>query len=155
MMNLLYDKGVTQFVYYWVFLTKLSFIWRAYAACHEMTVVSHWRFQHDNHLMNASADVSNSKFTITMFKCWILIKSMLGDMDFNLHWPVPSMNRLNRTKHFAILLFRTSLRGFNCSVFNQLAMLTSCRLYIYLHCNSVIKHYRSLKTYRARNSYPK
>jgi hypothetical protein len=52
----------------------------------------------------------NSKFTIFVFKCWILLKPVLGCVDGNLHFPVPSINRLNRTEpaifyNFAVLGF--------------------------------------------------
>ena len=33
-----------------------------------------------------------------MFKCWILLKSLLGGMDFSLHLPLLSMNRINQTE---------------------------------------------------------
>jgi hypothetical protein len=33
-----------------------------------------------------------------MFKCRILLKPVLGGVDGNLHFPVPSMNRLNQTE---------------------------------------------------------
>jgi hypothetical protein len=37
----------------------------------------------------------NSKFYYFLFKCWILLKPVLGGVDGNLHFPIPSMNRLN------------------------------------------------------------
>jgi hypothetical protein len=40
----------------------------------------------------------NSKFYHFMFKCWILLKPVLGGVDGTLHFPVPSMNRLNQTE---------------------------------------------------------
>jgi hypothetical protein len=40
----------------------------------------------------------NSKFYYFMFKCWILLKPVLGGVECNLHFPVPSMNRLNQTE---------------------------------------------------------
>jgi hypothetical protein len=40
----------------------------------------------------------NSKFYYFTFKCWILLKPVLGGVDGNLHFPVPSMNRLNQTE---------------------------------------------------------
>jgi hypothetical protein len=48
----------------------------------------------------------NSKFYYFMFKCWILFKPVLGGVDGNLHFPVPSMNRLNQTEPatFSIML---------------------------------------------------
>jgi hypothetical protein len=62
------------------------------------TTVSHWRF-HDNRRMNTSADVSKFKISpFFVFKCWILLKPVLGGVDGNLHFPVPSMNRLNQTE---------------------------------------------------------
>jgi hypothetical protein len=57
--------------------------------------VSHWRL-HDNRRMNTSTDVS--KFHHFRVKCWILLKPVLGGLDGNLHFPVPSMNRLNQTE---------------------------------------------------------
>jgi hypothetical protein len=69
------------------------------------TTVSHWRF-HDNRRMNTTADVSN--FKISPFLClnsgWILLKPVLWGVDGNLHFPVPSMNRLKpNLQHFTIL----------------------------------------------------
>jgi hypothetical protein len=40
----------------------------------------------------------NLKFYYFMFKCWILLKPVLGGVDGNLHFPVPSMNRLSQTE---------------------------------------------------------
>jgi hypothetical protein len=59
------------------------------------TTVSHWRFNY-NCSMNSSADV---------FKCGNLLKPVLGGVDGQLHFPVPSMNRLNQPEleHFTIL----------------------------------------------------
>jgi hypothetical protein len=37
-------------------------------------------------------------FTIFVFKCWILLKPVQGDVDGNLHFSIPSMNRLNQTE---------------------------------------------------------
>jgi hypothetical protein len=69
------------------------------------TTVSHWRF-HDNRRMKTSADVLNTKFHHFRVKCWILLKPVLGGLDGNLHFPVPSMKRLNQTEPatFSILL---------------------------------------------------
>jgi hypothetical protein len=62
------------------------------------TTVSHWRF-HDNRRMNTFADVFKFKISpFFVFKCWILLKPVLGGVDGNLHFPVPSMNRLNQTE---------------------------------------------------------
>jgi hypothetical protein len=76
-----------------------------------VTTVSHWRF-HDNRRMNTSADVS--KFITSPFrvKCWILLKPVLGGVNGNLHFPVPSMNRLNQTEPatFSIFLCWTFFR---------------------------------------------
>jgi hypothetical protein len=59
----------------------------------------------------------NSKFHhYTMIKCWILFKPVLEGVEGNLHFPLPSMNRLNQTERatFSILscwaLFRYSKR---------------------------------------------
>ena len=84
----------------------LSFNWRPYAACHGMTLVSHWRF-HNNLRMILHLRMY---LIITMFKCWILLRPLLG-----LHFPLPHMNRLNQ---IAILLFWAFFRG---SVFLILA----------------------------------
>jgi hypothetical protein len=42
----------------------------------------------------------HSKLFISfVFKCWILLKPvLLGGVDRNLHFPVPSMNRVNQTE---------------------------------------------------------
>jgi hypothetical protein len=47
----------------------------------------------------------NSKFYYIMFKCWILLKPVLGGVDGNLHFPVPSMTRFNQNEpeKFSIL----------------------------------------------------
>ena len=60
------------------------------------TFVSHCRSL-DNHRMNtSSADVFISKFAIIKFKCWILLKPVLGGFDCSLHLPLTSMNRFNK-----------------------------------------------------------
>jgi hypothetical protein len=58
----------------------------------------------------------NSKFSIFVFKCWILLKPVLGGVDGNLNFPLPSMNRLNQTEPatFSIL---SCLAFFRDSVF--------------------------------------
>jgi hypothetical protein len=61
------------------------------------TYVSHWMF-HDNRHMNTSADVSKFQIVLVRLKCWILLMPVLGGVDGNLHFPVPSMNRLNQTE---------------------------------------------------------
>ena len=58
--------------------------------------------------MNTSADVLKLKnLTITMFKCWILLKPVLGSVDGSLHLHValPSTNRLSQTVTCNILKF--------------------------------------------------
>jgi hypothetical protein len=60
--------------------------------------------------MNAFADVSITNYTIFVLKCCILLKPVLGGVDGNLHFKVPSMNRLYQTEpatsyHFAMLGF--------------------------------------------------
>jgi hypothetical protein len=61
------------------------------------THVSHLRF-HDNRNMNTSADVSKFLILPVHFKCWILLKPVLGGVDDSLHLTVPFVNRLNQTK---------------------------------------------------------
>jgi hypothetical protein len=61
----------------------------------------------------------NSKFTIFVFKCCILLKPVLGGVDGNLHFQVLSMNGLNQTEsatfyYFVVLGF---LLGFCFSLF--------------------------------------
>jgi hypothetical protein len=53
----------------------------------------------------------------TLYLGWILLKPVLGGVDGNLHFPVPSMNRLNQTESatFSILSCRTF---FSDSVFS-------------------------------------
>jgi hypothetical protein len=64
----------------------------------EWHYVSHWRL-HDNRRMSTFANVSQSKFShFFVFKYWSLLKPVIGDVDDNLQFPVPSMNRLNRTE---------------------------------------------------------
>ena len=71
----------------------LSFICGPYTACHGMALVSHWRFR-----MNTSADISKFKMPMTVFRCWILFKPVLGCVDSSLHSSLPSVNRLNQTE---------------------------------------------------------
>jgi hypothetical protein len=54
----------------------------------------------------------NSKFHHFRVKCWIMLKPVLGDADGNLHFPVPSINRLNQTEPatFSIVLYWTFSR---------------------------------------------
>jgi hypothetical protein len=54
-------------------------------------------------------------FTIAMNKCWILLKLALAGGDGNLHFSVPSMNRLDKTERaaFSILLFWAFFRDSN------------------------------------------
>jgi hypothetical protein len=67
--------------------------------------------------------------TIFVFKCWILLKPVLGDVDGNLHLPVPSMNRLNQIDPgtFSILLFWTFIRDsfFPYCIFKRSWMVSS------------------------------
>jgi hypothetical protein len=41
---------------------------------------------------------------ICVFKCWILLKPVLECVDGNLHFPVPSMNRLNPAESVTFLI---------------------------------------------------
>jgi hypothetical protein len=54
----------------------------------------------------------NSKVHHFRVKCWILLKPVLGGVDGNLHFAVPSMNRLNQTEPatFSIVLCWTFFR---------------------------------------------
>jgi hypothetical protein len=72
---------------FYYFGTLRRFLWNG-------TEVSQWRF-HDNRHMNTSVDFLNSKFYQIMFKCWILLKLVLGGVGDSLHLTVPSINRLN------------------------------------------------------------
>jgi hypothetical protein len=40
-----------------------------------------------------------------VFKCWILFEPVLGVVDSNLHFPEPSMNRLNHTESATFSIF--------------------------------------------------
>jgi hypothetical protein len=75
------------------------------------TDMSHWGL-HDNRHMNTSADVSKFQILPVHFKCWILLKPVLGGVDGNLHIPLSSMNRLNQTESetFSILSLCTFFR---------------------------------------------
>jgi hypothetical protein len=62
--------------------------------------------------MNTSADFSKFKISpFFVFKCWILLKTVLGGVDGNLHLPVPSMNRLNQTESAVFLYFISEQNG--------------------------------------------
>ena len=50
-------------------------------------------------------------FTITMFQCWILLKPVLAGVDGSLHFPLPSIDRLNQTESATIVLFLALFRG--------------------------------------------
>jgi hypothetical protein len=51
----------------------------------------------------------SGNFTIFVFKCWIILKPVLGGVDANLHFPVSFINMLKETKrasnifNFAVL----------------------------------------------------
>jgi hypothetical protein len=87
------------------------------------TPVSHWRF-HDNHRVKISADVSKLKefhhFHVTY---WILLKPVLGGVDGNLHFSLPSMNRLNQTE-FATFSILSCWNFFRDSVFSLFCCLS-------------------------------
>jgi hypothetical protein len=85
---------------------KHSFTWGPFAAfLLNGTTVSHGRF-HDNRRMDTSSD--DSHFKISPFSCEILnsAEADARGVDGNLHFQVPSMNRLYQTEPttFSILL---------------------------------------------------
>jgi hypothetical protein len=45
-----------------------------------------------------------------MIKCWILLKPWLGGVDGNLHFPLPSMNRLNETEPAILKMLQAPLQ---------------------------------------------
>jgi hypothetical protein len=56
------------------------------------TTVPHWMF-HGTH----PRIFQNTQFHHFRLKCWVLLKPVLGGVNGNLNFPVPSMNRLNQT----------------------------------------------------------
>jgi hypothetical protein len=72
-----------------------------------------------------------SKFYHFRVKCWILLKPVLGGVEGNLHFPVPSMNRLNQTEPatFLILLCWTFFRDSVFLYFRwQLRLMLECEI---------------------------
>jgi hypothetical protein len=80
------------------------------------TNVSHWRF-HENRHMNTSADVSKFEIVPVHFKCWILLKPVIGGVDGSLHSTVHEQAQSNRACNI-----------FNYVVFDYLR--DSCFLYL-------------------------
>jgi hypothetical protein len=99
------------------FRTKAFFYsWGPYAAFHGIALVCHIEGSMITAVLKHLRMFLNSKFHHFCVKCWILLKPVLGGVDGNLHFPVPSMNRLNQTEPatFSILLCWTF---FKVSVF--------------------------------------
>jgi hypothetical protein len=108
------------------------------------TEVSHWRF-HDNRRMNTSADVS--KFKILLFHVWILLKPVLGGVDGNLHFPVPSMNRLSQIEPatFSILPCWAFFRDSVFIYFIENILLSSSFIYMNLFINNAFWNLQNWK----------
>ena len=81
-----------------------------YTACRGMTLASHWRFL-DNNRVNTSADVLKFKIRSNYFKCWILLKPVLGGVDGSLLFPLPpwSGSIKPRLQHLQFCYFGLSL----------------------------------------------
>jgi hypothetical protein len=92
---------------------KHSFTWGPYAAIHGMALLCHIEGSMITAVWTHLRMFLNSKFHHFRVKCWILLKLVLGGVDGNLHFPVPSMNRLNQTgpATFSILLCWTFFRN--------------------------------------------
>jgi hypothetical protein len=91
---------------------KHSFTWGPYAAFHGMAWTCHIEGSMITAVWTHLRMFLNSKFHHFRVICWILLKPVLGDVDGNLQFPVPSMNRLNQTEpaKFSILLCWTFFR---------------------------------------------
>jgi hypothetical protein len=76
----------------------LFITWGPYAAFHGMARKCHIEGSMITAVWTHLRMFLNSKFYYFMFKCCILLKPVLGGVDGNLHFPVPSMNRLNQTE---------------------------------------------------------
>ena len=82
------------------------------------------------HHMNTSTDVLNSKFAIILFKCWILLKPVLG-VENTLHFHYRKWTYSNRACNICnFVVFGLSLRVlfFSC---NSFMYSTSVKLSIY------------------------
>jgi hypothetical protein len=105
----------------------LFITWGPYAAFHGMTLLCHIEGSMITAVWTHLRMFLNSKVYYFMFKCWILLKPVLGGVDGNFHFPVPFMNRLNQTEPatFSILscwaFFRDSVfiyfLDFSCKEF--------------------------------------
>ena len=82
----------------WGLLKTLFITWGPYAAFHGMALPCHIEGSMITAVWTHLRMFLNSKFYYFTFKCWILLKPVLGGVDGNLHFPVPSMNRLNQTE---------------------------------------------------------
>jgi hypothetical protein len=76
------------------------------------------RFGH-THYFTWGPYAAFQNFTIFVFKCWILLKPVQRGVGSNLHFPVPSINRLNQTEPatFSILPCWTFFRESVFSIF--------------------------------------
>jgi hypothetical protein len=130
-----------------VFLFRAFFYWgtiRRFSL--NCTTVSHWRFHNNRRFNTHMWCFLIQTFTMFVFKCWILLKPVLWGMDDNLYFPVPSMNRLNRTEpaSFSNCYVWLSLEILFFSFFNNILSLiifnnnksiyTKKWNYMYLHC---------------------
>jgi hypothetical protein len=75
-----------------------SFTCGPYTAFHELALTCHIKGR-----MNTPADVSNY-IIVTISIIIILSTPVLGGVEVNLHFPVPSMNRFNQTELAIILI---------------------------------------------------
>jgi hypothetical protein len=88
----------------------------------------------------------NSKFYQFMFKCWILLKPMLGGVDGSLHLTVSFKNRLNQTEPatFSILPFGLSLGILILSVLKLCNVAYHHVLNLYTGGSNSIKHFNRI-----------
>jgi hypothetical protein len=91
----------------------LSITWGPYPAFHGMARKCHVEGSMITAVWTHLRMFQNSKFHHFMFKCWILLKPMLGGVEGSLHFTVPSMNRLNQneTATFSNVLCWTFFRN--------------------------------------------
>jgi hypothetical protein len=105
-----------QFIYFRSLFSRLgqkhSFSWGSYAAFHGMALLCHIEGSVMTAVWTQLRMFLNSKLYHFRVKCWILLKPVLEGVDGKLHFPLPSMNRLNQTEPvtFSILLCWTVFR---------------------------------------------
>jgi hypothetical protein len=116
------------------------------------TTVSHWRF-HDNRRMNTSTDFLNSKFTICVFECWILLKPVVGawTVTYTIQYRPCTRSSKPSLQHFTILpcwaFFMDSVFSLLkfCHVINNPVLNQSCLCkHFFIIFNSSVERYLSV-----------